>query len=163
MTDEHGTLSSDINPATVSVVWQAQRTDLPLTPDAALVRARTWLTRQGAFSEDFEPGTLSFGARLGGRATAWWLNGLVGGRVRAERVDGRISVTTEGSYILLALWGVTWIAILAFHGLPPIVSWLAAAYSVVHGWYASSRLKYLAQYATCMVPDEPADDGSPIP
>ncbi len=161
MTGDHGTLSSDIRPATVSVVWLAQRTDLPLTAEAALARARTWLTRQGAWCEDFEPGALSFGV-LSRRRGAWWLTPLIGCRVRAERAGERASVTVEGSVVLLILWGVAWIGILVFHDLPPVISWLAAGYSVVHGWYASSRLKYLAQYATCMVPDEPEDDANGV-
>src|SRR5262249_17247228 len=93
----------------------------------------------------------------------WWLNGLVGCRIRAVRAGERVTVTAEGSFIILVLFGAVWIAMpVLYYGWPPEASWLGAAYTVAHGWWASKRVKYLARYATCMVADETPDDAQAI-
>jgi len=154
-TNEHGVLTSDIRPTTVSLIWKAERSDLPLTVDAALARAKRRLLDQGATVTAVDPTTLTFQWPRGGRGVSW-SNVLVGCKVSATSSGSTVGVTVEASFAVFAVLGIAFIALLAESHL-----WwfgdLTALMFVGMGVYASSRLKDIARFAMCMIPD---DDGA---
>ena len=156
-TPDHGLLTSDIRPSTVSLIWRAERSDLPLTVEAALARARRRLLDQGATVTPVDAETLAFEWPRGRARGVSWSSQLSGCKVRAAHNGSAVAVTVEASFALFIVYG------LVFVGLPFVAAglWvvgdLMAVVFVVMGIYASSRLKDVARFAMCMIPD---DDGA---
>ena len=153
---DRGILSPDIHPSTISLIWRAERSDLSLTPEAALARARQRLESRGAIITPLSPTAFCFQGPRGGRGGKGW-NGLGGCKVEATRTGAAVVVRAGGSFAGFVAFGAIVAVVALIEGVPWFASLLPMGVLFTGlGLFASSRLKDVAQYALCMIPDDGA-------